>query len=207
MSDQMLRFDVETLDKAQAYKLISAIVTPRPIAWVASRNLDGGVNLAPFSSYTFISYNPAKILISVGPGVDVLKDTLVNIQARGEFTVSSVTPEFLEPMVDSSFAYDNGESEAEVLGIALEHSSNAATPFVAGVVAAMECTLDRIIEVDDCDCHRLIIGTVTCFHVDPAIWNTDRIDPERYKPLGRIGGPLYQERGEIIVRPVSKTRG
>jgi len=206
MSDQMLRFDVGALDESQSYKLISAIVTPRPIAWVASCNPDGGVNLAPFSSYTFVSYNPAKILISVGPGVDVLKDTLVNIQARGEFTVSSVTPEFLEPMADSSFAYDNEESEAEILGIALEQASSVATPFVAGVVAAMECILDQIIEVGDRDRHRLIIGTVNCFHVDPAIWNTDRIDPKRYKPLGRIGGPLYQERGEIIVRPAPKAR-
>jgi len=202
----LLQFSSDTLDENQSYKLISAIVTPRPIAWVASLNPEGAVNLAPFSSYTFISYNPAKILISVGPGVDVLKDTLVNIQARGEFTVSSVTPEFLQSMVDSSFAYDNGESEAEILGITLEQASRVSTPFVAGVVAAMECTLDRIMEVGDRDRHRLIIGTIACFHVDAAIWNTDRIDPKRYRPLGRIGGPLYQERGEIVVRPAPKTR-
>ena len=206
MLAQMLRFSGEALGEARSYKLISAIVTPRPIAWVASRNAAGAVNLAPFSSYTFISYNPAKILISVGPGVDVLKDTLANIEARGEFTVSSVTAEFLDSMVDSSFAYANGESEAEALGIALEQGTSVATPFVKGVAAAMECTLDRIIEVGDRDHHRLIIGTVTCFHVDPAVWQGDRIDPKAYRPLGRIGGPLYQERGEIVVRPAPRER-
>lgn len=202
----MLCFSSDKLDEDQRYKLISAIVTPRPIAWVASLNPAGAVNLAPFSSYTFISYSPAKVLFSAGPGVERLKDTVANIEARGEFTVNSVTATVLEPMVDSAFEYDRAESEAELLGIALAPSSDIATPRVAGVAAAMECRLDRIIPVGDQDDHRLIIGTVACFHVEPAIWTEDRIDPKLFRPMGRIGGPLYQERGEIVMRPVPKDR-
>jgi len=202
----MLQFQSDTLDENQRYKLISAIVTPRPIAWVASLNPHGAVNLAPFSSYTFISYNPAKVLFSVGPGGEKLKDTVANIEARGEFTVNSVTPDVLAPMVGSAFEYERSESEAELLGIKLAPSSTIETPRVAGVAAAMECRLDRIIPVGDQDDHRLIIGTVTCFHVDSAVWTKDRIDPGLYNPMGRIGGPLYQERGAIIVRPVPKER-
>lgn len=202
----MIQFLSDTLDENQSYKLVSAIVTPRPIAWVGSLSASGVMNLAPFSSYTFISYNPAKVLFSAGPGGDELKDSVANTEARGEFTISSVTPEFLGQMVDSSFEFDPHESEAELLGIKLAQSTTIATPFVAGVAAALECKLDRIIEVGDADDHRLVIGTVTCIHVDPAIWARDRIDPKLFRPMGRIGGPLYQERGEIIVRPVPKER-
>jgi flavin reductase (DIM6/NTAB) family NADH-FMN oxidoreductase RutF len=194
----MIVHETRALNSDSAYKLISATVTPRPIAWVSSLNAAGGVNLAPFSSYTFISYSPPKVLISIGPGTDKLKDTLVNAGARGEFCVSSVTPDFLKAMANSSFAYENGESEATELGIDLAPARLIETPFVAGAAVAMECRVDRIVEVGDDDRHRLIIGTVVCFHIDEAIWQGDRIDPAAYQALGRIGGPLYVTRGEIL---------
>jgi flavin reductase (DIM6/NTAB) family NADH-FMN oxidoreductase RutF len=200
----MISFVAETLDSDQSYKLISAAVTPRPIAWVSSRNGDGAINIAPFSSYTFISYAPPKVLISVGPGTDVLKDTLANIGASREFCVSSVTPDLLEPMVNSSYAYGNHQSEVEELGIAMQPATLIGTPFVADAAVAMECRLDRIIDVGDEDAHRLIIGTVVCFHIQPSIWQGDRIDPALYRSLGRIGGPLYVTRGEILRAPAPR---
>ncbi|MBN9257992.1 MAG: flavin reductase family protein, partial [Mesorhizobium sp.] len=78
----MITIPTHDLDENRSYKLISAAVTPRPIAWTATLDGRNGVNLAPFSSFTFISYLPAKVLISVGPGTDVLKDTLANAMAR-----------------------------------------------------------------------------------------------------------------------------
>lgn len=199
-------FPTDTLDSNQSYKLISAAVTPRPIAWVSTRNDHGGVNLAPFSSYTFISYAPPKVLVSIGPGTTVLKDTLANATTRREFCVSAVTADLLEPMVNSSYAYDSHESEAETLGVSLRDAIVIGTPYVANAALAMECELDRIIEVGDADAHRLIIGTVVCFHVDDSIWNGDRIDPEKYRSLGRIGGPLYVTRGELLHAPTPRHR-
>ncbi len=34
------------------YKLMTATVTPRPIAWVTTRSEAGGINAAPYSSST-----------------------------------------------------------------------------------------------------------------------------------------------------------
>jgi flavin reductase (DIM6/NTAB) family NADH-FMN oxidoreductase RutF len=201
-----LSFESATLTSDQAYKLISATVTPRPIAWVSSRNEAGAVNLAPFSSYTFISYAPPKVLVSIGPGTENLKDTLVNIDAGREFCVNAVTRDLLDPVVSSAFAYPRETSEADENGVAMAPARLIGTPFVAEAAIAMECRLDRIIEVGDLDAHRLIIGDVVCFHVDPAIWRGDRIDPTLYQPLGRIGGPLYVTRGEMLTAPTPRTR-
>jgi flavin reductase (DIM6/NTAB) family NADH-FMN oxidoreductase RutF len=197
-------FPTRDLSSTQAYKLISAAVTPRPIAWVSTLAETGAVNLAPFSSYTFVSYTPPKVLISIGPGTDVLKDTLSNIVRRREFCVSAVTLELLDPMVQSSFAFGSDESEAELLGIPLQVGRLLTTPFVAAAPLAMECRLDRIVDVDDDDAHRLVIGTIEAFHVDDAIWHGNRIDPTRYRTLGRIGGPLYVTRGEIVEAPAPR---
>ena len=204
--DTALAFESAKLTSDQAYKLISAAVTPRPIAWVSSRNSAGAINLAPFSSYTFISYAPPKVLISVGPGTRILKDTLVNIRATGEFCVNAVTQDLLDCVVNSAFAFPPEASEAAELRIAMTPSRLIETPFVADAAIAMECRLDRIIDVEDLDAHRLIIGTVVCFHVQPGIWTGDRIDPVLYRSLGRIGGPLYVSRGELLNAPTPRTR-
>lgn len=204
MANDKLSFAAGALDSAQGYKLITAIVTPRPIAWVGSMNEGGGCNLAPFSSFTFVSYDPPKVLISIGPGGAARKDTTRNIIARGEFTVSAVTADLLDPMVDSSFAYPPEVAEAERLAIPLSPSTQIATPFVAASPAALECKLDRVIEVGDRDLHDMVLGTVVAFHIAPEIWAGDRIDPERYQPIGRLGGPLYVERGALVSRPAPK---
>jgi flavin reductase (DIM6/NTAB) family NADH-FMN oxidoreductase RutF len=201
-----LAFESDKLTSDQAYKLISATVTPRPIAWVSSRNGSGAVNLAPFSSYTFISYTPPKVLISVGPGTESLKDTLVNVGDTGEFCVNAVTQDLLDPVVNSAYAFPPDASEAAELRVAMQPSRLIGTPFIADAVIAMECRLDRIIDVGDLDAHRLIVGTVVCFHVREAVWQGDRIDPSLYRPLGRIGGPLYVTRGDMLNAPTPRTR-
>lgn len=200
----MISISSNGLNENQSYKLISAAVTPRPIAWTATLDTGGAVNIAPFSSYTFISYSPPKVLISVGPGTDVLKDTLINARERREFTVSAVTPELLQSVVDSSHAFPPGHSETAELGIAMARSSEIETPYVADAQVAMECRLDRIMDVGDDHAHRLIIGDVVCFHIAEELWRGDRIDPVAYASLGRIGGPLYVTRGEILRAQVSQ---
>lgn len=204
MSTEKLRFAADALDSAAAYKLITAVVTPRPIAWVGSLNDSGACNLAPFSSFTFVSYDPPKVLISIGPGGAARKDTTRNIMARGEFTISAVTADLLDPMVDSSFAYPPDMAEAERLAIPLSPSTQIATPFVSASPAAMECRLDRVIEVGDRDQHDMLLGTVVAFHIAPEIWAGDRIDPALYQPIGRLGGPLYVERGALVTRAAPK---
>ena len=202
-SRSMKTIHIRELDESGSYKLISAAVTPRPIAWTATLGPDGSVNLAPYSSFTFISYSPPKVLISIGPGNVALKDTLANVAKRGEFTVSSVTPELLQPMVDSSHTFAAEVSEAAALDIALAPASVIETPFVRDAAVAMECRLDRIVDVGDEHAHRLVIGDVVCFHVADRLWQGDRIDAVAYASLGRIGGPLYVTRGEMLKAQIS----
>ena len=46
-----MQFDMEQLPADKRYKLLTATVTPRPIAWVTSQSADGVVNAAPFSFF------------------------------------------------------------------------------------------------------------------------------------------------------------
>ena len=44
-------FDMETLEAQNRYKILTATVTPRPIAWVTTLSEDGVINAAPYSFF------------------------------------------------------------------------------------------------------------------------------------------------------------
>ncbi|HEU5086352.1 MAG TPA: flavin reductase, partial [Roseiflexaceae bacterium] len=58
-----------------------AIVAPRPIGWISSRDRAGNVNLAPYSFFNAFGGTPPM----VGFGSQGWKDSVHNIQETGEF--------------------------------------------------------------------------------------------------------------------------
>ena len=48
------------------YNPVKACVVPRPIGWIASVNDAGLVNLAPFSFFNLLSYDPPFVMFSAG---------------------------------------------------------------------------------------------------------------------------------------------
>ena len=58
-----MHFDLLETDEAVRYKLLTSLVVPRPIAWITSRNEAGQVNLAPFSCFNLMSYEPPLVAI------------------------------------------------------------------------------------------------------------------------------------------------
>ena len=46
------------------YRILVGVVTPRPIAWVTSVDLEGRVNLAPFSFFNAFGANPPVVVFS-----------------------------------------------------------------------------------------------------------------------------------------------
>jgi flavin reductase (DIM6/NTAB) family NADH-FMN oxidoreductase RutF len=60
-------FSPDELSSRDFYRLLTAAVVPRPIAWVSSTSADGVDNLAPHSFFTVASVNPPIIqFTSVG---------------------------------------------------------------------------------------------------------------------------------------------
>ena len=66
------------------YKLLAAVIVPRPIALVSTISPDGIPNLAPFSSFMPVATEPP--VLAFAPTIDSGRpaDTLANIRATGE---------------------------------------------------------------------------------------------------------------------------
>ena len=135
-----VNLDLDALTAQERYKLLTAVVIPRPIAWVTTVNKDGLVNAAPFSFFNVVGQDPALVILGLERRADgSRKDTECNIDANEEFVVNIPTLDDVEAMVATAAAYPSDESEPKVLGLDLVPSVKVTPPRFAKAAVAIEC--------------------------------------------------------------------
>src|SRR4051812_20779187 len=115
--DRLMKIESSHLSQVQAYKLLSGIVVPRPIAWVTTRTSPNVVNLAPFSCFTFVSSDPPMVGFNVGVKASGTKDTANNIAVNREYVVNIADDSMIAKVHGSSAEFPADQSEAENLGL------------------------------------------------------------------------------------------
>jgi flavin reductase (DIM6/NTAB) family NADH-FMN oxidoreductase RutF len=201
----MPELDPKTLPAEQAYRLITGIVVPRPVAWVTTLSSTGSVNLAPFSAFTFVSPKPPMLAISVGRKAGIYKDTARNILATEEFVVHIADQPLLEPLHLSSTEHPPDVSEVQMLGLDTHPSTHIKPPRLTAAPIAMECRLRHCIEFGETRT-RLLVGEVLLFHFRDGLLNNGKIETKELNPVCRLGGPRYATLGDIVtMQPVAQT--
>jgi flavin reductase (DIM6/NTAB) family NADH-FMN oxidoreductase RutF len=195
-----LLIDPSDLAAEQSYKLLTGIVVPRPIAWVTTRSLDGVVNLAPFSAFTFVSPKPPMLAISIGLKAGIEKDTARNILATNDFVVNIADQSHLGALHQSADEYPSEISEVNALGLETVASDLVGPPRLASTPVAMECVLRHDIEFGEIG-SRLLVGEVLRFHVRDGLMRGGKIDTIELDPIARIAGPNYATLGRLITMP------
>jgi len=187
--------DPGTVSPGAMYHFMISLVVPRPIAFVATVSPAGRRNLAPFSFFNAISGSPPLVGISILDRADDPKDTLRNIRDTREFTVSLVNEPLLAPMVETSGEWPADADEFEVAGLAAAASDKVRPPRVASSPCAMECRLYQEVQLGSA---AFVVGEILRVHVaDDVLTPEGRVDPEKLRAVGRLGGDGY-----CIVRDV-----
>lgn len=176
------------------YKLLIGAIVPRPIAFVSTVSPEGIRNLAPFSFFTGVSANPPVICFCpvrrTGPNPQ--KDTLRNISATREFVVNVVSEEFAQQMNVCSAEFPPEVDEFEASGLTAVSSDLVKPPRVKESHVHMECKLYLTIEISELPGGgNLVLGEVVRFHVDDEYFDHFKIDPEKLRAIGRMGGSAY----------------
>lgn len=184
----------DELSNRERYKLIIGSMLPRPIAWVSSMDLDGNLNLAPFSYFTAVCPTPMTLLFC--PGVHSYnrerKDTWRNIEQVPEFVINMTNEETAERMNLSATTLPYGQSEFEWAGVTPAVSETIRVPRVAEAPIAFECKLQQIVVVSDQPGGgAAVFGEVQCIHIRDDLIEDGRIDLEAYGPIGRLAGNAY----------------
>ena len=186
----------EVTDKNDWLTHFKSLIVPRPIGWISSKNNNGQINLAPYSFFNAIATNPPMVVI--GPGgyskSGNNKDTLLNIKNNPEFVCNFVSWDVKDIMNESSYSFDNNESEVEKLNIETEDSNMVSIPRVKLSPAHFECTLFKIIDLPSDskgNPNHLIIGNIIGINISDKIIKNDRIDIGELKPISRMGYDEY----------------
>ncbi|WFU13857.1 flavin reductase family protein [Bradyrhizobium sp. CB3481] len=200
-----MRIDPAYLDPETAYRLITGIVVPRPIAWVTSLSRDGVLNLAPFSAFTFVAPKPPMLAISVGRKGNIYKDTAQNILNNEEYVVHIADSSLMNAVHESSTEHPPDVSEVEELRLSTLPGERIKVPRLVAAPIAMECRFRQCLEFGETR-SRLIVGEVLVFHIRDGLVNNGKIETEALDPIARIAGPRYARLGEIVtLKPVFQT--
>lgn len=189
-------FDPAAMAWRDAYKLMIGSMVPRPIAWVSTVSEAGVLNLAPFSFFTAVCADPMTICFSpMRRGRDgAKKDTLVNIEATGEFVVNIVSEPLTAQMNLTSTEFPPEVDEFAAAGLTPAPSATVRPPRVGEALVAYECKLLQVVEVGEAraGAGALVLGRVERLYVaDRALSPEGRIRLEVLQPVGRMAGNDY----------------
>ena len=200
-----MTIDPATVSAANAYKILIGSIVPRPIGFISTISSGGVFNLAPFSFFNGVCGDPPVVCFAPNARTP-RKDTLMNIQATGEFVVNIVSEEIAEQMNLCSGNYPPEVDEFQVSGLTPIPSDIIRPPRVLESHVNMECRAMQVIEVSGKPLGgHLVLGEVVRFHVDDAIIDSRyHIDAAKLRAIGRMGGMAYcrtRDRFEMVRPP------
>lgn len=184
-------FDPAKMKTRAFYKLMTASVIPRPIAWVSSLAADGVPNLAPHSFFTVSCVDPPVLqFTSVGR-----KDSLRNVEATGEFVINSCPESLFEKVNGTATNFPGEVDEFEALGLEPEPSARVRPARVAASPVAFECELLDTRSFGD---STVVFGRVVYAAVDEEALDGELPSVDALRPLARLGRNEWGTIGEVL---------
>jgi flavin reductase (DIM6/NTAB) family NADH-FMN oxidoreductase RutF len=195
-----LFFEPHKRDKSVLkYDPFKALVAPRPVGWISSRDHDGRINLAPYSFFNAFSGVPP----IVGFCSEGEKDSLTFARESGEFVWNMATYDLRFQVSESSAPLARGESEFEHTGLTMAPSKLVRAPRVAESPAQLECKVTQIIQLNDMNGEPtprfLCMGQVIGIHIDDAYIADGIVQVPKMKPIARCGYQDYSVLDEVFV--------
>lgn len=166
-----------------------AIVSPRPIGWIATRATDGSENLAPYSFFNAVASDPPQVMFASNaskPDRDGTKDSVANIRETGVFCVNVVEYAMRDAMNLTSGPWPRDTDEFETAGIAREDCRTIPCSRVAAAPANLECTLTQIVQLRG-EANFAVFGEVTGVHLRDDCIRDGIFDVLAFNPLTRMG--------------------
>ncbi|WP_087720585.1 flavin reductase family protein [Salinicola salarius] len=166
-----------------------AIVGPRPIGWISSRDREGRLNLAPYSFFNAFADTPPII----GFSSSGYKDSVRNIEATGEFCWQLSTRALAEAMNQSSASVAAEVDEFELAGLTSQASRVVGVPHVKEAQVVFECRRTQTLRLQSAAGEEidnwLVLGEVVGVHIDSALLEDGIYQTAAARPILRGGGP------------------
>ena len=180
-------YDPRVNDHGLPHDPFKALIAPRPIGWISSKNREGVSNLAPYSFFNAIGANPHMVMFAS----QGRKDSLANIEETGSFACSLVSHDLRDAMNVSSAPVGQEVNEFALAGLTEAPCRLIDASYVAEAPAALECRLLEIIPLNRYEGiesnGEVVLGQVIGIHIDEAFLLDGKVNAEKMRLLSRLG--------------------
>jgi flavin reductase (DIM6/NTAB) family NADH-FMN oxidoreductase RutF len=191
----MLTIDTAESSPAQLQNYMQYAIAPRPICFATTIDLQGNINLSPYSFFNMFSTNPPVCVFSPARRVrdNTTKHTLQNILEVKECVINMVNYEMVQQTSLASTEYAKGINEFEKAGLTMLPSQLIRPPRVAEAPVQMECIVTQVIPLgEQAGAGNLVLAEVKLIHIQEDILDSEgKIDQAKIDLVARLGGDWY----------------
>jgi len=176
---------------------------PRPIGWLSTISKDGVPNLAPYSQWQNLAFDPPMVMFAANQYSDGRrKDTVINAEETGWFVWNMATYALREAVNISAVEYASHENEFDYAGVTSALCIDAPAPRVAESPCHFECRYHSTHRLAGNSNHGwvdVVYGEVVRIHVaDDVVTPDGKIDIAAIRPLARLGYYDYTSVTEVF---------
>jgi flavin reductase (DIM6/NTAB) family NADH-FMN oxidoreductase RutF len=185
-------YEPEKNNHGLAHDPFKSCVVPRPIGWISTVGADGVHNLAPFSQFQNLTFDPPYVMFAANQTTDGRrKDSVVNAEQSGEFVYNMVTYDLREAMNRSAQQVAPEVDEFELAGVNKAPSKLVKAPRVAESPVHFECRYHQTIRLPGNSMMGtvdIVIGQVIGIHIkDEFIQPDGKLNILKIRPIARLG--------------------
>lgn len=198
-------------DRPLPFDPFKSCTVPRPIGWLSTVDADGHDNLAPFSQWQNLTYDPPLVMFAANVHVDGRrKDTVLNAEATGWFVWNMATWDLREAVNISAMDVAHGDDEFIRAGVTKAPCVDAPGARVAESPCHFECSY--------LSTHRLpggqagpvdvVYGRVERIHIrDDVVRPDGKLDIPKVRPIARMGYYDYCVVDEVFEMKIPNVDG
>lgn len=174
------------------YSPFKSCTVPRPIGWLSTVSAGGVHNLAPYSQWQNLTFDPPMVMFAANQYPDGRrKDTVINAEKTGWFVWNMATYDLRGAVNISAKAVGPDEDEFDAAGVTKAGCTSAPGARVAESPCHFECrylSTHRLPGNSPAGWVEVVYGVVAHIHVrDDVILPDGKLDIPRIRPIARMG--------------------
>lgn len=187
-----MHYDPRNDQRPLPFDPFKSCTVPRPIGWLSTISTDGIANLAPYSQWQNLTFDPPLVMFAANGYPDGRrKDTVINAEQSGWFVWNMATWSLRESVNLSAQAVQPDVDEFEQAGVTKADCIDAPGPRVSESPCHFECrylSTQRFPGNSNVGNVDVVFGEVARIHVaDDVITADGKIDIPKVKPIARMG--------------------
>ena len=185
-------YEAKRNDHGLQFDPFKSCVVPRPIGWISTLSKEGIPNLAPYSQFQNLTFDPPYVMFAANQKTDgKRKDSVVNAEQCQEFVYNMATYDLREAMNKTSQEVAPDIDEFELSGVTKQPSTIVKPYRVAESPIQFECRYHQTLRLPGngvMGTVDVVIGEVLGVHIkDDFIMPDGKLDILKMRPIGRLG--------------------